>query len=222
MASIIRAGEQPVASPNRGAIAFNYDDVVQRAEAYLNKVKQQAQQILVEARQEADAVREQARVSGMQQAKQEAQAGLRALVNEQVNVLLPAIQSQFEELNKAKDAWLHRWEQDAVKLALRIAERVVASEIERRPEVAADLTREALELLSQAKQVEVQLHPDDHRLLEDHLEQIQAGIGKVASVQFVTNSDVRRGGCVVLSEHGEVDQNIDTRIERISEELLAE
>lgn len=222
MASIIRRDQSKTAGQDERSSVFNFDDVAKRAETYLQGVKQKAAEILAEAESEAERIREKSRVEGLQQARKEANAGVKALVAEQMKVMIPNFQSKFDAIAAERDNWLHRWENDAIELSIKIAEQLTLREFEREPASVALLVREALEFISNSHQVEIHLNPKDRSMMSVELDNIVAGLRRVATVTFVEDPSIERGGCRVLSEHGEIDQQQSTRLARITEELLGD
>ncbi len=64
-------------------------------------------------------------------------------INERMDAVLPIVRAATAELADAKQAWMRRWEQSAVQLSVKIAERIVRREVARSPQIALDLARSA-------------------------------------------------------------------------------
>ena len=79
MSGIIKAGTQQLYS-SENAVEFNLHDFSDRANQYLQQVRQQAAQVLQQAKTEAEKIRKQAELSGRQAAKQAAE-GLKLFEN---------------------------------------------------------------------------------------------------------------------------------------------
>lgn len=108
---------------------------------------------------------------------------------------------------------LHQSLADAlVDTAVRLARQVVRSELATRPDLVAEVAREAVEgLVRSSQHVTLALHPDDEALVagSSAAEALAARGGRV-----VADAGVARGGCVVSSELGAVDASIATRWQR--------
>jgi flagellar assembly protein FliH len=213
MATIIRTSRKSGAEHGS---AFNFDDMAVQASQYLDEVRQQAESIMAQAHGEADRIRQRAEEQGRQSAQQNAQQTLEARIAE---TMLPALNKLTQEIDQAKDAWVAQWQRQLIHLATAIAEKVVRREIEQEPEITLQLVRESLALAAGSPQLKVRLSPTDYDALSSQVEQLAEHVGKVGSAQVVADASITPGGCRVDSEFGVIDQQIETQIQRITEEL---
>jgi flagellar biosynthesis/type III secretory pathway protein FliH len=65
----------------------------------------------------------------------------------------------------------------------------------------------------------IQLSPADQSTLKKQVQQIASVFAPLASVNVTASEAVAPGGCRVLTEFGVIDQQIETQIARIKEEL---
>lgn len=213
MATIIRTTD-PACS--RRAEAFNFDDLAVQAEQYLDRVRADGAAIVAKARAEADAVRRQAEADGMEVALR----NVEAMVGQQLESVLPAIRDAVGEIRDAKQAWLARWESGAVRLATAIAERIIHRELERRPEITLELVRESLELASGNSHVCIRLNPGDHKMLGGQVRKLAKEMLPLGEVELTADPEITKGGCRVETRFGVIDQQIESQLKRIEEELL--
>jgi flagellar biosynthesis/type III secretory pathway protein FliH len=217
MATIIKASG-PIRAID-GA-SFNFDDVTTRANSYLDTMRVQASEILAQARREADAIRKQAEADGKQAAIQAVEKVMEEKVGKQLATLIPAVKQAVEQLAQAKHAWLTHWEGAAVHVAARIAERVVRKEIEREPTITVSLVREALELASGTTELQVRMNPSDVKTLGSNVESLLRELGRQATATVVGDATIAPGGCCVDTKFGVIDQQIESQLRRIEEELI--
>jgi flagellar assembly protein FliH len=123
----------------------------------------------------------------------------------QVGMLVASLETQIDALHQSlADA--------VVETAVKLARQIVRSEIATRPELVAEVAREAVEgLVRSSKHVTLALHPDDEALV--------AGSGAAEALaarggRLVADPGIARGGCVVASELGAVDATVATRWQR--------
>lgn len=203
--------------------AFSFEDLAQRAESYLSRVRQQAAEILRQAHGEAQAIRQRIEAEARQQAEQSIHARAEqlaaAFVEQQWQTLGPALREAVEQLRYARQAFLNRWERQAVQLATAIAQRVIRRELDRQPEITLHWLREALELAADAPRVRIRLHPSDHASLGPTARQLAEQVGSFAQTDVVADPAVQPGGCVVDLPQGSIDQQIESQLARIVEEL---
>lgn len=219
MAGIIKAGSTRGDTRGVQSVAFNFDDMSQQAHGYLDVVRTQAAQIIQRANEEAKEVRRQAETQGRQAAMQAAEVAVKARLEQQLQTLVPALTKAIDDIKLAKQTWLARWEESALRVSAAIAERIVRRELSQTPEISLDLVREALELASGAGRITLRLNPQDYALLSLKVQQLSGPMGKLAPTDIVADPQVSPGGCIVNTEFGEIDQRIESQLARIEQEL---
>ncbi len=112
---------------------------------------------------------------------------------------------------RVEQAWAELADQ-AVTLAVRIAEAILAREVATSPDAGADALRRALTEVPALVPVTVRMHPADRAALDlDVLEGRPVG--------FVDDPALARGDAVVETEHGVVDATVAAALERVREVL---
>lgn len=217
MAGIIKAASYAGPAPAAPGAVFQFDDM---AGDYLAKVRAQAQAIVQQARQEADRIRAQAAEEGRQAARQASETSLKVQIDRQLASLLPALQQAVAQILEARQIWQRHWEQHALRVASAIASRVVRRQIEKVPLITLDLIREALHLAAGSERIVLRLHPDDQATLGEGVAKLMAELETLAETRVVADPTISRGGCRVDTEFGCVDQQLETQLARITEELL--
>jgi len=218
MSGIIKAGRQPTGESS-ASVAFNFEDLTEKANQYLDTVRRQAAKILTDAKQQAQHIEQRAREEGRQAALRQAEQAAQANLNEHLQSLMPALEQAVHALRESEQAWLNHWERQTVHLACAIAERVVRREISRAPEITLSLVREALELANGSSRLRLHLNPQDHTTLADQVPAMVARLQQLAPAEIVADPAISPGGCRVTTEFGCVDQQIETQLARIEEEL---
>jgi len=217
MAGIIKAGSSRTHSP-QASVAFNFADM---GNSYLAKVQGEANQIIADARTEAAKIKKDAAEEGRRAAMQSVEATLRGKVEQQLTTIVPALKQAVQSILDARQAWQRHWEQHALKLATAIASRVVRREIQRVPLITVELVREALQLAAGNERITLRLNPIDHASLKDHISKLAAEMHHLAEAKVVADPAITPGGCRVETEFGSIDQQLETQLARITEELLA-
>jgi flagellar assembly protein FliH len=217
MAGIIKAAgsTEPVATSVQSA--FHFDDVGQ---SYLQRVRAEAAAIVASARQQAGKIKAKATEEGRQAAIQAAHASLRTRLDQQLASTLAALRHAAENIEHARHAWQQHWEQHAVQLAAAVAARLCRRELSQKPEITLQWVREALQLAAGNNQVTLRLNPDDYQSLANHVEIITKQLTGLGSVRMVADPAITAGGCRVDTEFGSLDQQLESQLARITEELL--
>ena len=114
MPGIIKSDGDTEGSLGRQAVAFNFEDMSERAERYLQTVKEQADSILREAQAQAEQLRVRAENEGRENAIRQARQESQQQVEQKMKSVLPAIESAAGQLQQARDSWVSHWEHQAV------------------------------------------------------------------------------------------------------------
>jgi flagellar assembly protein FliH len=213
-------------------VAFNFEDLVERGEAYVESIRKQVREMLQKAQTDVETVRRGARESGLEQGREE---GLRQAAEmiekraaeiatktsrENLATTLPAMKAAADALVIERDRWLAEWEATAVRLAAAIAERLIRRRLEVKPELARDMVKSALQLAAGAPHIKLHVHPDDAALLGEHASEVVRSLAACGDAQIVPDNALARGGCVVETQHGTIDARIETLLDRVVSELL--
>lgn len=221
MATIIRREQhtETDSGPSTRPVAFDFENLSTHADAYLESVRTEAAKIVQEAHAEAKRVRGEAEKAGRAAAEAAIEELLAAKVSGQMATLRPALDNLVKQLADARGEWLAYWDRAAVGLCARMAEKVLRRQLENQPEVSADWLREALELAAGASRLTVRLHPDDVANLGPEAERVAASLGPVAGATVTADPGVSRGGCVVQTDYGVIDQRIESQLDRLVQDL---
>ena len=79
--------------------------------------------------------------------------------------------------------------------------------------------REALELAMGGGHIRIHLNPEDHQRFSSTIPSIADRIKDLAPADIVADPQISAGGCRVITEFGTVDQQIESQLARIEEEL---
>jgi flagellar assembly protein FliH len=217
MATIIKAATsvQPGTSPPLKA--FQFDEM---GSSYVGRVRAEAARIIAEAKNQAAQIKAKARQEGRQAAVDEVQAAFAARLDEQLASVLAALEGAGRQIAESRQAWQQHWERHAVELAAAMAARVCRRELSRQPEISLEWVREALALAAGSGTIVLRLHPDDHAALRQQIEAIAGRLAGIGNVQVVSDAAISPGGCRVETEFGLLDQQLESQLARLSEELL--
>jgi len=217
MSTIIKATDRHRAVQT---VAFNFDDMAAKANQYVDKVRAEAARILLEARQEATRLKKQAEAEGRQAGLAAVEQMIQRQLAQQLATLKPALEQAIQDIRHARQTWLRHWEKSAVHLAAAMAARIMRRELAQTPEVTSVLVREALELAAGQTQLTIRLNPADHANLRDQVETVVRELAPLAQAELVADPHVTPGGCRVETRFGVIDQQLESQLARIEEELV--
>lgn len=192
--------------------------VVEEEEPSQQEIEQQVRTILEDAQNEAERLvaEAQARVADIEQeAYHKGLVEARAKVSEEVEVATSDLREQFihtlTELQSLYPLIASRAERDLVKLALEIARKVVHREVTTDSDIVLSLARVALERLHPRAVATVLLHPEDFEYVNARRQTLSSN----NSIEIVADRAVGRGGCIIQSEHGDIDARIEQQFASI-------
>jgi flagellar assembly protein FliH len=112
-----------------------------------------------------------------------------------------------------------RMQQQMAELAVSIASQLLRRELKSDPAQVIGIVRETVGLLpAAARDVRVQLHPEDAALLRERLATPQAE----SAWTILEDPVMSRGGCRVTAEAAQIDARIETRVAAVMTTLLGE
>jgi flagellar assembly protein FliH len=173
----------------------------------ISKVKSEAERIIDRAMQESEAIREEARETGRQEGRAEASSR----IEEAMETLNQAVR---ERKNIIKDA-----EQEILRLALKVAEQIIRSEVSLHRDVCLNIVAEAISRVSDREQIIVKVNREDAEYLKRYKDRLAGMLDGVKSFSILEDSGIEPGGCVIETNLGFIDSKISTKLKSIEESL---
>jgi flagellar assembly protein FliH len=173
--------------------------------------------VLSAVRAEAEQIRAQAWAAGEAEGRA---AGL-AAARSDAQPALAALGASLHAIEQAREQVVSELEQDAVEMALRLAEQILAGVLSVQPERVIDVARNALRHLTDRRQVTLVVNPEDLELVSECVEQLQSELGGIEHLGVQSDRRIARGGAVARTDTGDIDSGIDVQLGR-ARELVAE
>ena len=189
------------ATPAVSKITREAHEASLEAKDILAKAQEQAAQLLEDAQQEKDALFEESSEQGYA-------AGL-----DKWNDALAEAWSR-------RDAFLLRNEAELVRLAVAIAEKVVRRSVEADSDVVVQAVKEALKSVRGEKRITIKVNPSEEDVLREQASCLRLLGSEVGDLVIVGNPAIAAGGCIVESELGVIDAQIDTQLASIEKALM--
>lgn len=233
--TVIKAGDATLRT--RGLFSLDLRDIASQAEAKLAAARSEAKRLVEDARRQAqaerDGVLQAARHEGYEKGLAEGRAaGRDAALNEaaarfaeEQGALTATLKDLLTRFDARREELYLAARRDVVVLAIAIARRV-ASRLtdlaDALPEAAVEACRQALELVGEATDVVVRIHPDDRRALEEIAADVNRTVQASRRVCLAEDPAVGRGGVVLETADSAVDARAAACVERIADELVAD
>lgn len=213
---VIKGGESPVDNalaesprpalrpPRAGVVNAEEFEARSSAQQIIKDAEEKAKAILAEAEAKRDAKLAEGREEGRQE-------GLA-----QVTDLILKAKLQRDEL-------LAQAEPEAVKLALKIAEKIIGHDVERDETVLMDVIAQAAETNRNAQQLVVRVHPEIGKFLRTRMPQLMERIGVTKAVSIKEDAEISdKAGCILETPFGTLDARLTTQLEVLKQALLPE
>ena len=173
--------------------------------------------VLSAVRAEAEQIRAQAWAAGEAEGRAAGMASARTDAEPAVS----AIAASLQAIEDVKAQMIAELEQDAVEMALRLAEQIIAGVLDVQPERVIDVGRNALRHLSDRRRVTLVVNPEDLELVSECVEQLQSELGGIEHLGVQSDRRIDRGGAIARTDSGEIDSSIDAQLARAREIIAA-
>jgi type III secretion protein L len=175
--------------------ADSFSDLLS-AEELVKKTKEDAEQYVREVTREGEELKEQAQREGFEEGFKEWM--------EKVAELEDRIAKVHDEVHGL-----------VIPVALQAAKKIVGREIELKPETIRDIVADKLKAVAQHKKIKIFVHRDDLKILEKHKEKLRSMFELLESLSLVEKNDITPGGCVIETEGGIINAQIENQWEII-------
>jgi type III secretion protein L len=119
-----------------------------------------------------------------------------------------------------RDTAMAQAERDVLRLAVKIAEKIIGREIETTDATAADIVATALREARHNERVTVRVNPADLPTIKKFRGRLDPG-GRIRLLDFAPDPRVERGGCQIVTETGVIDAQLSTQLRVLEKALLA-
>jgi flagellar assembly protein FliH len=234
MSALIKAGSTRTIAT--GFANLNLRDIAREAEAHLSGARARGNEVVDAAVAEANRQRlqilEKARQEGYAAGLKEGRkAGVAAALAEsrkrfdtdQTN-LVALMTDAVKQFSENREQFIAAARRDVLLLAVAIARKIVSAITESNAssiDVATEAAGEALNLVRTATDVEVRVNPDDAGGMETFVEDLKTRLRDGRHVRVIEDAEVSRGGVRVVTADTTVDGSIESRVNRIAQELVA-
>lgn len=173
----------------------------------INRAKNEAQKIIDQAMNEADSIRDEAREAGREDGRSEASGH----IEEALQTLNQAVKERKEII---KDS-----EQELLRLAIKVAEQIIRSEVSLHRDVCLNIVAEAIARVSDREQIIVRVNREDAEYLKRYKDRLTGILDGVKSFSILEDANIEPGGCVVETNLGFIDAKIGTKLKSIEDAL---
>src|SRR5262245_43950736 len=171
----------------------------------------EARSIVSNAEKDATIIREGAETFARETREAAYREGYEAALQEWNSLLIDA--------REKRDGALSSVERDVLRLAVKIAEKIIGHELKRDRGAIADIVANALRNARRNEQITVRVNPSELALVEAHREKLDPA-NRLQFLDLVADPQVSAGGCIIESDSGAVDAQLETQLRVLERALL--
>lgn len=223
MASVLKQDSIALGSSKSEPIAFNIEDMQSRAREYLLQMQSQAAEVIELARKEAIKIKNQAKQEGLNEAKEESQRKIdeaaAKLSDQRCRTAIESCEKTLAQMNQATSEWLSEWRNQTVLIAARIADKLVRNHMKDNNELLRVWMEEAIVAMRDERDLRVLVNPDDFAIAGRFLQSLSRTVPHAGGVEVIPDPEIKPGGCIVKSKNGQIDQQLETQLQRLVAQL---
>jgi type III secretion protein L len=179
---------------------------------------------IVSARQEASRILEEAEdfaAEILREAQVDAENLRTRAYREGTENALTEFERHLIESREIRERVWRETEKDLLRLAVRLAEKIIGREIKKDDKTIVDIISTALQNARQQEKLTVRVNPKDLPTVEREAEKFSLG-GRVQFIDFVADPRVASSGCLIESEVGTIDARLETQLRVLERALLSQ
>ncbi|MDY0212633.1 MAG: FliH/SctL family protein [Desulfuromonadaceae bacterium] len=141
-------------------------------------------------------------------------AGIRQ-VEDKLAQTTTALAQAAQKLSTQSESIMQRSAEDMLHLVMAIARRIIQVEINEHKETIVRIVQQTINAAVQAEEFHIRVNPEDMQVLNEHKPLFVASLSGLSNIEFVSDSTITRGGCVLESPSGRVDATLETQLDEI-------
>jgi flagellar assembly protein FliH len=193
------------------------------------EAEEERRRILGEAEQEREKIREEAYAAGFEEGLRAGREEAAAEYSEKLAAAEQVRREAEEESLRLREqaeaerrARIQESEVEILKLAVEIAEKIIAERINQSPDVWMQMVRKAVERVAGAKEVVLRVAPEDEEFVVLQLGTVREILSESPPVRVVADSSLKKGDFVFQTDLGQVDGRIREQLKKIAQALKEE
>jgi len=138
----------------------------------------------------------------------------------QIEEDLGKLDTLITNISNLKTLLLEQNEAHFLKSIFHIASRLAGFEIEKKDDRILGVLKQVLQSAQTDENVLVRLSEDDFKFIEKFKEVRKKEFDFIKKVKFEASSDIQNGGCVVETNYGTIDANVEERVQKAWSALI--
>ena len=185
----------------------------------INKAKQGVMELLKDAMEKAkkqvNEIKSNAKKEGYDTGFEEGFKKGKDAAKEEFSPFLNTTQCLIEELSGFRKEMYEKVEREMMEMVITLTKKIIHFELSTRESAVQDMIRLAVQSVLNRESMVIKIHPTDKEYAESFRPELLHIFSEIKNIDFVTNSGITRGGCVIETNFGV----IDARIEKLEEQI---
>ncbi len=125
-------------------------------------------------------------------------------------------------INRENDAKFKYFEHDLVRLAVRVAEKIIGEQLRLEPGSITQIVANALGGVRHQREIFLRVNPDDFEVVRENKYLLLEQLSRAQDLDIRPDPAVEQGGCLIESETGTIEATLDKQLDSIQKILLGE
>ncbi len=189
------------ASSGKKVIKREVHSAREEGKQILGAADDEARRIVDEAKAEADRIRKKAESDGYEEG-------------------LGRLNDQALEFQQQREKLIDASRSDILKLAVRIAGKILGREVETNEKALGDIVVKAMRGIAHEKRIQIRVNPGDLDKIRKQHDRLIDEVGSGKEVELREDKNVSPGGCIVETDLGIIDAQLETQLRVLERALL--
>lgn len=192
------------------------DAIIAEAKAYKDSVENQLQQERLNWEQEVVLLSNQAQESGYEAGLEEGRVQgyneAKGLIEEAKQVVAVSKEDYYRKIESS--------EHTILDIGLKVAERILGSHLEEKPEYFLSVVKRALKEAREYREIQLHIHPSYYEFLLAEKEDLLQIFPKETELYIYPDADLSEHSCIIESANGRIDATVDGQLKEMKEKLI--
>ena len=156
---------------------------------------------------------------GYQQGLEEGTAAVRQEMSDKFNQSVKQAEKMLLQAEEARNRIILDADRQIIDLALAVASKVLAREVEENPLIILPIVKEALEKVRDQAQLVIRINPVHYSLLLEAQNDLQRMVGGQQAITILSDPSLGEADCLVETGNGTVDARLETQMTALRQRL---
>jgi len=194
-----------------------YEETKIMIEDLVREAQKKAEAIICEAEKEAEKLKKKSKIESEQVKKKAYQEGVQSGYREgrekgekEIKILAAETKKLAQNLSAYKERYFKENAENIIDLVLTIVQKIINTIVELKPEIICSIVKNILEEVGDAEKLIIKVNPLHLPYLDIYDQQYQEL--KTSKLSFEGDPEIKLGGCILETENGFIDAQIDEQL----------